>query len=79
MLALVFVTHTPMRNKIIMAVSLKIFLKHQQQDEKNFRSRFDAIIILCLSPWLQNTAHVSSACIGFCDSYSDEKQNNYGR
>ena len=31
MFALVFVTHTPMRNKIIMAVSFKIFLKHQQQ------------------------------------------------
>ena len=31
MLALVFVTHTPMSNKIIMAVSFKIVLKHQQQ------------------------------------------------
>ena len=70
-----------MKNKMITAVKFKSFLKVNinNKDEKNFRTRFDAIIILCLSPWLQNTAHVSSACIGFCDSYSDEKQNNYGR
>ena len=40
MLALVFVTHTPMRNKIIMAVSLKIFLKHQQQISEDFSKSF---------------------------------------
>ena len=38
------------------------------------RTCFDEVLILCLSLWLQNTAHVSSACIGFCDSYSDEKK-----
>ena len=63
-------------------------------DDKHNNCSFDAIkvsyiqnwsennysaIIMCLLPRLQNTAPVSSACIGFCDSYSDEKHNNYNR
>ena len=41
-----------------------------------FSGRSNCLINLYLSSWLQNTAHVSHACIGFCDSYSDERHNN---